>query len=77
MHPVKSLHQTVELGIAQGAIDIMEGLFMCASAPFRVGSVTIDTSTLPSNSTSGYHFYDKNQTYAWKVMCIMLRGLMR
>jgi len=27
--------------------------------------------------TSGYHFYDKNQTYAWKAMCIMLRGLMR
>ena len=28
-------------------------------------------------TTSCYHFYDKNQTYAWKAMCIMLRGLMR
>ena len=25
----------------------------------------------------GDHFYDKNQTSVWRVMCIMLRGSMK
>ena len=50
MHPVKFLQQTIQLGIAPGAINIMRGQCTCASAFFKAGFIIYDASTLASNS---------------------------
>jgi len=42
-------------------------------------SLKTPSPTLPCTQTpmGGDHLYDKNQTSAWRVMCIMLRGSMK